>query len=112
MGILRAAKAGMSLILDKGLDQKLEAEADREGVKYAIRAGYNPKAMTSFLSRLAKKKSKKKKGKTVLEKTHPSPKTRIKELKKVLATLNSDEIVGANGTKRFRKYKKLLPKKS
>jgi predicted Zn-dependent protease len=38
--VLQAAKAGMNLILEKGLDHKLEFEADQEGMKYAIRAGY------------------------------------------------------------------------
>ena len=58
LGILQAAKAGMGLLLEKGLDKNLEYEADREGVKYAIRAGYDPKALDHFLVRLAESKKK------------------------------------------------------
>ena len=58
-GLLKAAKAGMNVILEKGLDKKYEFEADREGVQYAIRAGYQPNAMLSFLKRLDSQKKRK-----------------------------------------------------
>jgi predicted Zn-dependent protease len=106
LNILQAASAGMSLITEKGLDKELEFEADREGVKYAIRAGYDPKAMQLYLSRLDKKADKKVKN---LEKTHPSIDDRKAAITKVLATLKADDIVGATGKDRFVKNRKLFP---
>ena len=57
--LLRAATQGMSVILEKGLDKEYEYEADHYGVKFAIRAGYQPSAMTEFLNRILAKTSKK-----------------------------------------------------
>lgn len=115
LSILAAAKAGMSLILEKGLGADLEYEADREGTKYALRAGYDPLALEDFLCRLEKRnaktgackldgKSKKKKSETVLDKTHPPVIARIENIDKVLGELDASKIVGAKGEKRFVKY--------
>ncbi len=100
MGILQAAKAGMNLLLEKGLDKDLEFEADREGVKYAIRAGYEPRALDRFLERLAAKK-KKDNDKTVMDMTHPSIPDRRKVIADALNRLGADQIVGAIGKERF-----------
>jgi beta-barrel assembly-enhancing protease len=108
INILQAAKAGMNLILEKGLDKKLEYEADHEGVKYAIRAGYAPRAMLAFLSRAQAKQSA---SVERLEKTHPSMGKRKSRIKKLLVKLNAKEIIGAKGTKRLKKMKKWLPEK-
>jgi predicted Zn-dependent protease len=114
IGILQAAKAGMSLILEKGLDQKLEYEADQEGVKYAVRAGYDPDALKDFLARLEERarKNKKKTGASSgdMGKTHPSSGERIARIESLLKdVLNADEIVGATGSQRFEKMHKRLP---
>jgi predicted Zn-dependent protease len=113
IGILQAAKAGMSLILEKGLDQKLEYEADREGVKYAVRAGYDPDALKDFLARLEERARKAKKAGTStgdMGKTHPSTGERIARIESLLKdVLNADEIVGATGAQRFEKIHKRLP---
>lgn len=106
-GLLQAAKAGMSLILEKGLDKKFEYEADQEGVKYAIRAGYTPDAMVEFLTRLGKKR--KALNTKVLEKTHPNPNSRKRRIVKLLKEMKAKEIIGADGTKRFMEYKKQIP---
>jgi predicted Zn-dependent protease len=105
--ILKAAKAGMSVMLEKGLDKKLEFEADHEGVKYAIRAGYEPKAMLHFLRRLQKKK--KKLNMKVLSKTHPKISARKSRIKKLLKEMKASEIIGARGKARFVKYTKVIP---
>jgi len=107
IGILQAAKAGMSLILEKGLDQKLEFEADQEGVKYAVRAGYDPKAMLNFLGRLAEQK--KKVDTKTLGKTHPKLADREARIKELLVALKASDIVGATGTTRFKKMHSRLP---
>jgi len=107
MGILQAAKAGMSLILEKGLDKELEFEADREGVKYAIRAGYEPKALDRFLERLAAMK-KKNNDKTVMDVTHPAIPDRRKAIAEVLNRMGAEQIVGAVGKERFETAKASL----
>lgn len=111
LGILQAAKAGMSVLLEKGLDKNLEFEADREGVKYAIRAGYDPKAMDRFLERLAEEK-KKKEEKTVMDVTHPSIPDRRQAIADVLSKMSADEIIGAIGKDRFDEARAGLMSKS
>ena len=107
IGILQAAKAGMSLILEKGLDQKLEFDADQEGVKYAVRAGYEPKAMLNFLDRLNDQK--KKVDTKTLGKTHPKIEDRENRIKELLVALKASDIVVANGKARFKKFHARLP---
>lgn len=107
LNVLKAAAAGMTLITEKGIDKELEYEADYEGVKYAIRAGYEPKAMMAYLRRVNDAKDTKVKN---LGKTHPSPENRIKKIEKLLKTLKAEDIVGASGEDRFERLKKTFPK--
>jgi predicted Zn-dependent protease len=100
IGILQAAKLGMGLLLEKGLDKDLEFEADREGVKYAIRAGYDPKALDRFLERLAETKNKNN-DKTVMDVTHPTIPDRRKVIADTLNRMGADQIIGAVGKDRF-----------
>ena len=117
LSVLAAAKAGMSLIMEKGLGAELEYEADSEGVSYAVSAGYDPKAMESYLCRLESlkgrkcnvKPKKKAKAKDILDKTHPPVASRIANINKRLAKMNADEIVGAKGIQRFQKHTKKIP---
>ncbi len=126
LNFLQAARAGMSLILEQGLGADLEYEADREGVKYAIRAGYEPDAMVDFLCRMELKKrglpepqkrctlpeasvAKAKVKADVLDKTHPPITQRIATVQQVLTSLNASEIIGATGKKRFDKHYAMLP---
>lgn len=107
VSVLQAAKAGMSLILEKGLDHEMEFEADREGVKYAINAGYSPKGMVEFLTRLQKNKSKA--NTKILETTHPSLKDRLDQVSNLLVKMNLENTAGSLGEARFNKVFKLLP---
>jgi len=130
--IMKAARAGMAVMLEQGLGADKEYEADREGVKYSIRAGYDPTAMEDFLCRLQKEKNnekvterkcrmnladagktdgKKVKNKTILDKTHPPIPERVKNVRAAMAELNADEIIGAVGKKRFERFQSLMPKK-
>ncbi len=121
LNVLQAAKAGMSLILEKGLGAELELEADRDGTKYAINAGYNPKALINFLCRLETDKGKPKdyclkpvqkdlaSGKlSVLDRTHPPVPERVANIKDVLITMKAEDIIGAKGKKRFATVKERL----
>lgn len=123
ISVLSAAKAGMSIILEKGLGADLEYEADREGVRYAIQAGYEPEALNNFLCRLELHRKKngdkakclagsgpaKEGDDDILKKTHPSVPQRVANIDKVLEELKSREIVGASGEKRFARVLKGLP---
>lgn len=107
LNILQAAQAGMTLITTKGLDKALEFEADQEGVRYAIRAGYEPKAMLKYLKRAEDASESKLKN---LEKTHPSTAERRKGIQKLLKNLKAEDIIGADGVERFEQVRKVLPK--
>jgi beta-barrel assembly-enhancing protease len=111
MNLLQAAKAGINLMMEKGLDKKLEFEADKEGVKYAVRAGYDPKGLDQFLLRLAQ--IKKKEGeKSVMDKTHPSIPDRRKAIAETLNGMSADQITGAVLAKRFLGFQQRVLKKS
>lgn len=110
-GLLEAAKAGMSLILEKGLDKDLEYEADQEGVKYAVRAGYDPQGLMTFLNRLRDTKKKKGVDMKILEKTHPKVEDRTSRIATLLVSLKANEMVGAQGKERFALHVANLPEK-
>ncbi|SME94389.1 M48 family metalloprotease [Pseudobacteriovorax antillogorgiicola] len=122
LNALKAAKAGMSIILEKGLGADLEFEADVEGARYAIDGGYYPYALTDFLCRIHIKKGfskedcfdgkpskKSSKKDSILDKTHPSVPQRIANIMSHLQKIDAKEIVGAKGRKRFKAMKKRLP---
>lgn len=119
LNVVQTARAGMAVILEKGLDHKLEMEADRYGTLYATQAGYKPKALMSFLCRLDQSKRgvhKKKckfsrkpyKNPDSLGKTHPLPYDRAKAIRATLKEQKVDASFGAQGKKRFRRYTKKL----
>ena len=74
----QAASISYNLIM-LGYSRKDELLSDRLGVKYAYKAGYDPRAMITFLEKLEKKD---KSGKGILFlRTHPYVSQRIKMLK-------------------------------
>lgn len=107
--LLQAAKDGMGLILEKGLDKNLEFQADALGTRYAIRAGYKPDALYQFLARLEKNKRKRHVDTSVLDKTHPKLSERRKKIASLLTELNAKQIVGASVRERFQKFHEMLP---
>jgi len=107
LSIIAAAKAGLGLILEKGLDHKLEFEADQEGVKYAVAAGYDPKALSNFLGRLVARQ--KILNTKTLEKTHPKPAERRARVNQLLVQLKADTITGAKGVERFASMQQRMP---
>lgn len=109
LSLLKAAQAGMNVLLEKGLDKKLEYEADAAGVEYAIRAGYDPNALLKFLKRLQKKNEKNSSKAKHLEKTHPKISDRRSRIKKQLKEMEATRIIGANGKSRYQKYLINLP---
>lgn len=67
-------------LLDEGLDQEKELEADRLGAIFASRAGYDPTAYLSLLDRLRKLKG----DDPNLFKTHPNFSARIENVQQAL----------------------------
>lgn len=106
--ILQAAKAGMNVMLEKGLDKDLEFEADHEGVKYGVRSGYEPLALWNFLERLKQKK--KSLNMKVIESTHPKADERQERIITLLREMKAKDITGADGKARFEKAKARIPK--
>ena len=68
-------------LFDRGLDHKLEFEADRLGMEYAYRVGYNPQSLSTSLRRLAQLRHVRHIG---LFKTHPDPQQRADRLQRVM----------------------------
>lgn len=65
------------LIFEKGLDPKMEYEADRDGTEFAYRLGYHPAGLLESLKILGKSHSQKD---SVFNKTHPSFENRYRNL--------------------------------
>jgi predicted Zn-dependent protease len=66
-------------LIERGYDRKYEYEADKLGVEIALRTGYDPQGMTSFLQTLADQGEGTGKG---WFQTHPSASDRIERLEK------------------------------
>ena len=86
----------------------MEFEADHEGVKYAVRAGYDPFAFVHFVTRLEAKKKKAGTLVKMLEKTHPNLSSRREKIEVLLKEMNGSTIVGALGVERFATYTKSM----
>ncbi len=67
-------------LFTKGLDKNLEHDADRLGMEYAYRLGYNPKGLIDFIRILGGTKS----HRSIFFSTHPSPRARYSALKNKL----------------------------
>ena len=85
LGELRQAASISYNLIMLGYSREDELLSDRLGVKYAYKAGYDPRAMITFLEKLEKKD---KGGKSILFlRTHPYASQRIKMLKKEIAAM-------------------------
>jgi predicted Zn-dependent protease len=90
-------------IMARGLDKNAEYEADRVGVVYAARAGYEPWGLPSVLQDLAGLPA----GDTrtsLLYKTHPHPADRLAQLGEAVGS-RLDAVVGKDPTSRFYRIK-------
>lgn len=72
----KIVNSGMDILLQKGLGQEKEHEADSVGIVYSMAAGYDPSALYGFLTRLEQDASSVK-----VSKTHPPFPQRLKDLK-------------------------------
>lgn len=70
-----------STMINSGYARKYETEADKAAVTIMKRVGYNPRALESMLLEMDKLMKHSKGG---FAKTHPDPKSRIKDIKKLI----------------------------
>ncbi|HEX4985248.1 MAG TPA: M48 family metalloprotease [Burkholderiales bacterium] len=89
----------------RGLDKSDEFEADRMGVVFAARAGYDPYGLPAVLTTLASADPKDN-FLTLLYKTHPLPQARLDKLSPGLTTL--DAIKAPQNAARFQQYTRKL----
>ena len=69
------------VLFTRGLDKDLEFEADKFGMEYAYRMGYQPQGLKNFLRVLGKSQGK---GSSIFLSTHPSPVSRFQHLIRLL----------------------------
>lgn len=79
-------KEVVNMIFENGLGRTKELEADKIGVEFAYRVGYNPNALKSFIELLKPHMSGSRQ--FSLSKTHPDPKDRAQNLQNVLSQSN------------------------
>lgn len=74
--------AATDVLFEKGLDKELEFEADRFGIEYAYRAGYNPSGLRDYLTTLQGQEGR---AASRFFSTHPSTSVRLGKAKEVVA---------------------------
>lgn len=72
-----------SALFEKGLDKDKEEDADRIGVDYAHRVGYDANGLKDFLARLGKHETDAK----TMKNTHPPVKERVAALEKIIGKM-------------------------
>lgn len=87
-----------------GYGREFEREADLSGLRYGILAGYDPDAMISFFKRMQTLEDEHEGGLSVFLRTHPPTTNRIKETKKIIASLEEPP---PQKMKKGEKFKKL-----
>ena len=105
--ILRLAEMGATLLSLK-FSRDQEREADRLGVQFAARAGYDPRCMIKVFEKL--KKEEKERPPEWLS-THPLPENRIREVAALIRKLGIPENLKRNSEEFKRIKKKLLQTK-
>ena len=84
----RLVRYGVTIAIalhERGYSRQHEREADKYGVIYMMRAGYNPNGAIKVLQRFANMERGKDDAITRLLRTHPHPKKRIEYVRKVIA---------------------------
>jgi hypothetical protein len=74
-------------IIKQGYSKEQEYDADRTGLRYLSRAGYDPEAMLSLLAKLENLEYRLTGGRQGYSRTHPATKQRIRQVKDRLNTI-------------------------
>ncbi|MFN0117075.1 MAG: M48 family metalloprotease [Elusimicrobiota bacterium] len=93
-----------------GYSREKELEADHLGVRYVLRAGYDPMASVRFLKQLQKNETEEEKGWDLYFRTHPTTKERIDIIQNMIG--RSPEDLDKSNREEFQKMKNLIPKVS
>jgi hypothetical protein len=104
LSLLQALDAGMNVLLNKGLDAKLELEADAKGLQVAVRAGYEHDALVKFFARMRAASANDKP--LPAEATHPKFLDRENALLSFLGAQPTLATTGAQGRERFLRMQK------
>lgn len=103
--LIQFGKIGEQLLTLK-FSRDQEREADRLGVVYALKAGYNPRGLLGVFETF---KSMERSEIPEWLQTHPIPESRIKEVQKEIKSVSLYENL-VSDTEEFRKVKKMLEK--
>ena len=68
-------------IIKQGYSKEQEYDADRTGLRYMTRAGYEPDAMLSLLAKLQELEYRLTGGRQGYSRTHPATKQRVQQVK-------------------------------
>ena len=90
-------------VLARGLDQAAEYEADRDGMVYAARAGYDASALIRVMEKLAALSAKEPSGELLLS-THPSADARRIALARVVSAEIEKMAVESKSAARFKEF--------
>ena len=82
----KIVKETATALFEKGMDADKEADADRIGIDYAHRLGYDANGLRDFLSRLAAKEDAAK----TMKNTHPPAAKRVEALNRITKKLYPD----------------------
>ncbi|WVN41521.1 M48 family metalloprotease [beta proteobacterium MWH-UniP1] len=102
-GMSDKLSAMVGQILARGLDQSAEYEADRDGMIYAARAGYDSSALLRVMEKLANLSPKEPSNELLLS-THPSAENRRIALAKQVNTEIEKAAIPSRSANRYRQF--------
>lgn len=92
-------------IMARGLDKSAEYEADRDGMVYAARAGYDASALIRMMEKLAANAAKDEPAKLLMS-THPSPNERSVNMAKAVNAELEKAAVASTAAQRITRFTK------
>jgi len=85
-------------LIRNGYSRRDELEADRLGLKYALRAGYNPEGMLTFFQKMLEERPEDRMDQAMVwQRTHPLTSDRIAEARKEIERLRTTKFCPACG---------------
>jgi predicted Zn-dependent protease len=89
-----------------GFSREDEAESDRVGIAYALRAGIDPRGMITTFEILLAERKEKPDGLAAMFQTHPLEESRIQQAKEIIAQIPPAQLVGlTEDTPAFQRFK-------
>ncbi|MBI3789446.1 MAG: M48 family metalloprotease [Gemmatimonadetes bacterium] len=89
-----------------GFSREDEAESDRVGIAYALRAGIDPRGMIRTFEILLAERKEKPEGLEAMFQTHPLEESRIQQAREIIAQIPASQMVGlTEDTPAFQRFK-------